>query len=304
MRHTAIKTLMALAEQDERVLLLTGDLGYSVLEPFAQKYPEQFFNVGVAEQNMMGLATGLAEAGFIPFVYSIATFASLRPFEFIRNGPVLHSLPVRILGVGGGFEYGHAGVTHFANEDIGAMRLLPGMTIIAPADFEQTQTALTKTWDSPRPIYFRIGKDEKSVVPGLNGRFELGQVQIVRRGSDLLLLAMGTSALEAVRAAEVLERKNISSTVAVVACVSPVPEKDLVDLLSQFKSAITVETHYRVGGLGSLVSEIVAHHNLRCQVRRLGINSAIDPFIGSQAYMEGLHSLSNQSIADVASHLL
>src|SRR3972149_3095847 len=111
MRIAFTKTLAELAEQDPRILLLTGDLGYMALEPFSERFPDRFFNVGVAEQNMVGLATGLAEAGFIPFLYSIVTFASLRPYEFIRNGPILHRLPVRIAGVGGGFEYGHNGPT-------------------------------------------------------------------------------------------------------------------------------------------------------------------------------------------------
>src|SRR6478672_10951046 len=134
MRAAFARTLTELAERDPRVLLLTGDLGYMALEPFADAHPERFFNVGVAEQNMVGIATGLAEAGFVPFVYSITTFATLRPYEFIRNAPVLHDLPVRIAGVGGGFEYGHAGHTHHGLEDVGVTRLQPGLTVVAPAD--------------------------------------------------------------------------------------------------------------------------------------------------------------------------
>src|ERR687884_1315702 len=105
MRKAFVQALVELAAQDSRILLLTGDLGYMALEPFAERFPGRFFNVGVAEQNLVGLATGLAEAGFVPFLYSIAPFASLRPYEFLRNGPVLHRLPVRVVGVGGGFDY-------------------------------------------------------------------------------------------------------------------------------------------------------------------------------------------------------
>jgi len=138
LRGTFIKTLCELAGVDQRIVLLTGDLGFTVLEPFRDAHPERFYNIGVAEQNMVGIATGLAEAGLIPFCYSIGTFASLRPFEFIRNGPVLHHLPVRIVGLGAGFEYGTAGTTHFSLEDIGVLRTQPGLDIVAPADFEQT----------------------------------------------------------------------------------------------------------------------------------------------------------------------
>src|SRR5919199_236251 len=154
MRLEFVKTLVEMAAEDARILLLTGDLGYLVLEPFRERFPERFFNVGVAEQNMVGLATGLAEAGFLPFTYSIATFASLRPYEFIRNGPILHQLPVRIVGVGGGFEYGHAGPTHHGLEDVGIMRVQPGITLISPADHEQARAAMLSTWDVPGPVYY------------------------------------------------------------------------------------------------------------------------------------------------------
>jgi transketolase len=138
MRAVFVEKLTELATQDQRIVLLTGDLGFMALEPFREAHPDRFFNVGVAEQNLMGVATGLADAGFTPYCYSIATFASLRGFEFFRNGAVWHNLPVRLVGMGGGFEYGSAGMTHHALEDIGVMRTLPRVTILAPADAGQT----------------------------------------------------------------------------------------------------------------------------------------------------------------------
>ena len=162
MRKAFIDSLCELARVDERVLLLTGDLGFMVMESFRKNFPKQFINMGVAEQNMIGVATGLAEAGFLPYCYSIATFASLRGFEFIRNGPVLHRLPVRIVGMGMGFEYGHAGPTHYAVEDIGALRTLPGLTIVIPADSAQAAStrrmssgsvSAPPTFTNPRPSW-------------------------------------------------------------------------------------------------------------------------------------------------------
>src|SRR5438552_7876119 len=132
MRAAFANTLTELAARDPRILLLTADLGYMALEPFAHKFPNRFINVGVAEQNMVGLATGLAEAGFIPFVYSIVTFAALRPYEFIRNGPILHRLPVRLVGVGGGFEYGPQGASHHGLGGVRGKRVQPGIGVIAP----------------------------------------------------------------------------------------------------------------------------------------------------------------------------
>ena len=191
MRQAFVKKLVELAQRDPRIMLLTGDLGYLALEPFMDEFPSRFLNCGVAEQNMVGVATGLAEAGFIPFVYSIVTFASLRPFEFIRNGPVLHNLPVRIVGVGGGVEYGHNGPSHYGLEDVGAMRLLAGMSIFCPADADQASSVLEQTWDRSGPTYYRLGKDEKTIVPGLDGRFNVGEAQVLSHGTEILLLSLG-----------------------------------------------------------------------------------------------------------------
>jgi transketolase len=304
MRGAFTRTLLELAEQDPRILLLTGDLGYTVLEPFAERCPDRFFNVGVAEQNMVGLATGLAEAGLIPFCYSIATFISLRAYEFIRNGPILQRLPVRIVGVGGGFEYGTAGATHHALEDVGVMRLQPGLTVIAPADYEQTRTAVLATWARPGPIYYRLGKDDKTTVPGLGGRFELGRAQLIRDGTDLMIITMGSVASEAASAAAALADQGISCTVGVVASVNPAPVDDLAALLARFPLVLTVEAHYVTGAVGSLVSEVVAERGLGCRVVRCGVRVTPDGLSGSQGYLHQMHGLSSNAIVRTALHHL
>lgn len=300
MRLAFARTLEELAERDPRVLLLTGDLGFMVLERFAERFPGRTLNVGVAEQNMVGLATGLAEAGFLPFLYSIVTFAALRPYEFIRNGPVLHRLPVRIVGVGGGIEYGPNGPSHYGLEDVAVMRAQPGLAVIAPADHEQARAALRATWGLPGPVYYRLGKDDQATVPGLGGRFELGRVQVVREGPDALILAMGGVAREAAAAAEALTARGVRSTVGVVASVSPAPVDDLVALLSRFRVALTVEAHYLVGGLGSLVSEVVAAHGVACRVARCGVQDVADGVSGSQRYLYERHGLSAAALAEAA----
>jgi transketolase len=300
MRGAFAGTLAELAAHDSRILLLTGDLGYMALEPFSDNFPDRFFNVGVAEQNMVGLATGLAEAGFLPFIYSIVTFASLRAYEFIRNGPVLHSLPVRIIGVGGGFEYAHAGATHYGLEDVGVMRVQPGMTVIAPADYEQAVSALKATWDAPGPVYYRLGKDDKTIVPGLRGRFEPGRAQVIREGRDLLFISMGSIASEVVAAAEALARQGINCTVMVVACLNPAPVEDLAEALSRFGVALTVEAHYVAGGVGSLVCETVAEHGIDCRVVRCGVRTTPEGVVGSQQFLHRVHGLSSEALAETA----
>lgn len=296
MRDTFIRTLTELAENDERILLLTADLGYTVLEKFADRHPTRFFNVGVAEQNMIGLGTGLAESGFLPFLYSIATFATLRPYEFIRNGPVLHHLPARIVGVGGGFEYGSAGPTHHAIEDIAALRVFPGLTIVAPADHEQTRTALKATWNLPGPVYYRLGKNEKQTVPGLGGCFELGRVQVCREGDDAVIICMGGISIEAAAAADMLASKGINAALVVVASINPQPTEDLIEILSRFSTAVTVEAHYIAGGIGSLVAEIIADNGIQCRLTRCGVRTPSDGRSGSEAFMNNLHGISSKGI--------
>ena len=303
MRAAFIRTLTELAGRDSRIVLLTGDLGFMAVEPFAEAHPNRFFNVGVAEQNMIGVATGLAEAGYIPFAYSIATFATLRPYEFIRNGPVLQRFPVRVVGVGGGFEYGSAGPTHYGLEDVAVMRAQPGLTVIAPADHQQAASALEATWNLPGPIYYRLGKDEKSLVPGLAARFELGRAQVIREGADLCFISMGAMAMEVAIAAEQLHTEGIDSTVVVVASVAPPPVEDLAGILSRFSCAITVEAHYGVGGVGSLVADVLADLGLPCRVVRSAVRSMTAGRSGSQAYMQRLHGLDSGSLAEMGRRL-
>lgn len=300
MRGAFIRSLVEVAERDRRVVLLTGDLGFMVVEPFADRFPDRFFNVGVAEQNMTGIATGLAEAGFVPYTYSIATFAVLRPYEFIRNGPVLHGLPVRIVGVGGGFDYGHAGPTHHAVEDLAVTRALAGMTVVAPADHEQAEAAVRATADLPGPVYLRLGKDDRSVVRGLHGRFRLGRVEVVRTGADLALVASGAIATEAARAAEALAAKGIEASVVVVSSLSPAPLDDLAAVLAPFDVAMTVESHSVVGGLGSLVCELVAQRGMGCRVVTCGVRSAPDGLSGSERWLNDRHGISADQLVRTA----
>lgn len=297
MRAEFARAMLELAERDERVVLLTGDLGFTVLEPFADRHPERFYNVGVAEQNMVGLATGLAEAGLVPFVYSIATFASLRPYEFIRNGPALHELPVRIIGVGGGLDYGHNGVTHYALEDVGVLRVQPSLIVLAPADPDQAVAALAATEEMAAPVYVRLGK-EAQPVPGLDGRFALGRAEAIGDGEDVAIVALGTMASEAVEAARLLAARGIAATVVVVASVSPPPVKDLVDVLSRVALALTVEAHYLVGGVGSLVCEVVAEQELGCRVVRRGVERMPRGVTGTQRYLYDVFGLSAAQLAD------
>jgi len=210
----------------------------------------------------------------------------------------VHNLPVRIVGVGGGFEYGAQGLSHHGLEDVGVMRVQPGMTVVAPADHEQMATALRATWNVEGPVYYRIGKDDKTVVPGLRGRFRPGHAEVVREGDHVALVAMGSVASEAAAAAAKLAEHGIDARVIVVASVQPAPADDLQAALADVPLAVTVEAHYANGGLGSLVAEVIAERGLGCRLVRQAVHDLPDARVGSQSYMHGRHGLAAPAIVD------
>jgi transketolase len=297
MRTALIDALLEIAETDPKVFLLTADLGFTVVERFARKHPDRFLNVGVAEANMIGIAAGLASRGYTPYCYSIATFASMRGYEQIRNGPLLHELPVRVIGIGGGFAYGHAGVTHFALEDYAIGRAQPRLTVVAPCDPAQTLAAIRALHAHPGPIYYRIGKGSDPAIPELKGRFRLGEIEVLSKGSTALLLATGGIAIEAIEAGRLLQAQGISCTVALCPSLAPFRAQGLVELLKGHRLAVTVEEHYLQGGLGSLAAETIADHGLALKLLRLGVSRMPGGVSGSQAYLRRQAGLNREAIA-------
>lgn len=298
MRNAFANWLAERAETDDRVRLLTGDLGFTVFDDFAAQHPDRFLNVGVAEQNMVGLATGLAEAGFVPFVYSIATFASMRAYEFIRNGPLLHQLPVRVVSVGAGFDYGHNGVTHYALEDVAIMRAQPGMTVVAPADRAQTRAALDAIVDLPGPVYLRLGKGGDEVAE-LGGRFELGHAITLREG-EVAIVALGSMAADALEAADLLAEQGITAGVTVVSSFTAEPDEELLRVLDSASLAVTVEAAYVNGGLGSYVAEQIAVGGRSARLVRCGVEFMPHGLSGGQGYLNDVAGISPRKIADAA----
>jgi transketolase len=289
LRKQFVSTLIGIASRDERVVLLTADLGFMVLEPFAERHPDRFFNVGVAEANMMSLAAGMAHEGLIPFCYSIATFASMRGYEQFRNGAVLHQLPVRIVAIGGGFAYGTAGPTHHALEDIALMRVQPGVAIIAPADDGQVDRVLRDHYALPQPMYLRLAKETAS-HPELNGRFRWGRLEVIGDG-DIAIVTIGSMTGVALEARRRLQAQGIETAVAVAASIAPAPTDDLVALLSTKRACITIEDHRPVGGLGSLVAETIADHGLGLRLVRCGVTDPAGQTTGSEDFLRHRNGL-------------
>lgn len=304
MRVPFANKLVELAEADDRIVLLAGDLGYGVLEPFIERFPDRYFNLGVAEQNMVGVATGLARNGFVPFVYSIGTFLSMRAYEFLRNGPIKHKLPVRFLGVGTGIEYSTGGSTHMALEEIAILRAQPELMIIVPADHEQAVRALEETIAHPGPIYFSLGIRADKVIDGLDGRFDLNHAQRVREGTDLCFLCMGAVTEQAVAAADALRDANVQAGVWVVSNLHPAPCDDIVATLEATPHVITVEERTQSGGLGTLVCEIAAKHGKRCGRVHVAGLSQMPAYSAAPAFVRRSFRLDAEGLVSIAKEAL
>ncbi|HXR70931.1 transketolase family protein [Actinocrinis sp.] len=293
MRKAAITELAELARTDRRVVLLTADLGFGVLDEFAREFPGQFVNVGVAEQAMVGVATGMAEAGLLPYCYSIATFSFLRPFEFIRNGPVAHRLPIRIIGVGAGTDYAFDGLTHYALEDLALARTQPGLTVYAPVTDEDTRALVRESYGQCGPAYFRLSR-QGAAAPSHDVRSQTAET------TEVLVLALGTAVERAERVAQAVAAAGASVRVLSVLRFDTTTAEDLAAHLTRSRACVTVEDHYRVGGLGAAVAEVVATRALAVPVVMDAVESLPVGALGSAQYLESkLHRPIGELVSDV-----
>ena len=299
MRTAFIKTLCELAEQDERIWLLCGDLGYSVLEGFSSRFPNRFVNVGVAEQNMTGIAAGLALSGKVVFIYSIANFPVMRCLEQIRNDVCYHNLNVKIVTVGGGLTYGSLGYTHHGVEDIAVMRVLPNMTVIAPGDPVEARLATQAILNTPGPCYLRLGKAGEPVVHQIEPEFQVGKAISLQLGSDLTLISTGGMLQSVVLAAEKLASQGYSVQVLSMPTVCPLDEPAIVQAAKQTGKIITVEEH-GLGGLGSAVAEVLALGGIPVKFRLLRLQREAMKVAGSQTVLRSSQGLSIERIVDEA----
>ncbi len=255
MRTAFIETLFELAEQDERIWLLTGDLGYSIMERFAGRFPGRYVNVGVAEQNMTGVAAGLALCGKVVFTYSIANFPTLRCLEQIRNDVCYHNLNVKIVAVGGGLAYGAQGYTHHAVEDLGIMRALPNMAVIAPGDPIETRLATRAILNWHGPCYLRLGKAGDPRVHENEPEFHIGKPILVRQGTDVALLSTGGALGIAAEVSALLGIENVNAGVISIPFLQPLDSTALALLVDRIPLLVTIEEHSLYGGLRTAVIE-------------------------------------------------
>jgi transketolase len=276
---------------------VTGDLGFSVVEPFMNELPKQFVNAGVAEQNMTGMAVGLALSGKIVFTYSIANFPTLRCLEHIRNDVCYHHANVKIVSVGGGFAYGAMGASHHATEELGIMRMLPGITVMAPGDPVEATYATRAVVEQLGPCYLRLGKAGEPTVHQGDLDFKIGRAIQLRDGKDITLISTGSLLQTAVNVTDQLASQGISSRLLSMHTLKPLDEDAVLSAASQTHSIVTLEEHSIIGGLGSAVAEVLAEaYEVHIPFHRIGLSSAFSPHIGSQSYMLEKHGLDTISL--------
>ena len=290
MRTAFIDTLTEEARRDKNLFLLTADLGFSVLERFRDACPERFANVGVAEQNMMGVAAGLAHSGFTVFTYSLANFATLRCLEQIRNDVCNHDLAVRIVSVGGGMVYSTQGYTHHGLEDIGVMRTLPGMVVLAPGDPHEAAELTRLLCTDRRPAYLRLGKSGEPRIHESSVKPEIGRAIVVADGRDCTLIATGSMLAYTLDVAGRLRRDHsIHARVLSMHTIKPVDVDAVTAAVRETGAVITVEEHSVASGLGAVVGDLIATRQLGpVPFAKFGTPDARWSAIGSHDYLRGL----------------
>jgi transketolase len=305
MRNAFLNELFELAQQDERITFITGDLGYTVVEKFMETLPKQFLNAGVAEANMTSVAAGMALSGKICFTYSIANFPTLRCLEQIRNDVCYHDANVKIVAIGGGFAYGSMGATHHAIEDLAVMRALPNLVVVAPGDPVEAKAATRAVAAYPGPCYLRLGKAGEPVVHQGEIDFQLGKAIRLRDGSDVTLMSTGGMLKTATLAADRLEEAGIRTRVVSMHTLKPLDTDEVLAAVNDTRALFTLEEHSVIGGLGSAVAEWLSEADCpRIPFKRLGLPSQFSPYIGSQSYLLKQHGLDDAGVASTVRAVL
>lgn len=297
MRDAFIKTLLEIAIKDKNVYLITGDLGFGVLDKFKTTLPGQYINAGISEQNMTSMAAGMALEGKIVFTYSIGNFPTLRCLEQIRNDCAYHNANVKIVCVGGGFVYGALGMSHHATEDLAIMRALPNVTVLAPGDLTETEQATKAIYHYQGTCYLRLGRGgERRIHQNLES-FQIGKAIKVKNGNKIAIFSTGGIFDEVMEASRLLHQKGIQPALFTFPTIKPIDDQTIIDCVQKFDLVVTVEEHNKIGGFGSAVAEIIAENsNRKAKLLRIGINDQYSSIVGSQSYLRGVYKINSEEI--------
>jgi transketolase len=305
MRGVFNQALLNIAREDDRIFMVLADIGYGEIEPFAENFPDRYFNVGVAEQNMTGVACGIAMEGNIAITYSIANFPTLRCLEQIRNDACYHNANVKIVVIGGGLAYGALGMSHHATEDIAIMRSLPNMVVVAPCDFAEAIAATRAMIEHQGPLYYRCGYKKEPPIHQQRINFTLGRAIRAREGTDATIVFTVTIGNQAAAAADSLEKDGIHCRLESMHTVKPLDKECVLAAASETGAIITLEEHNASGGLGGAVAEALMDAGVRpAKFLRLALPDLYVSQVGSHEWLLDQFGLSAPKIEASVRQLL
>ena len=284
MRKTFINTLIDLARKDKDIVLITPDMGFSVLEPFFDEFPDRAINCGIAEQNAVSIASGLALMGKKPYVYTIIPFLVERAFEQVKLDVAYMNTNVKLIGIGAGFTYGAAGATHHAIEDISLMRTLPNMTVCCPGDNNEAEQIIRKTVNNDKPMYIRIGRHNRGIFD--NNTIEIGKASIIEKGEDIAIISTSNMLPDAYDYCQKLKTEGRKPYLISMHTIKPLDKDIILELVNKGVEIQTMEEHSVIGGLGSAVAEVIAESGKGIKFKRIGIPDEFSHYIGSQKYIK------------------
>lgn len=301
MRDTFVKTLIEEAKKDKNIELITGDLGFGVLKPYFEQLPNQFTNAGIAEQNMTGVAAGMALCGKTVFTYSIGNFPTLRCIEQIRNDCAYPHANVKIVCVGGGFVYGSLGMSHQATEDIAILRALPEVTVVCPGDLVEAAEATKAIAHTPGTVYLRLGRGGEKRVHDKIDNFQIGKAIKIREAKadcnkKVALFSTGAILDEVTEAAGILEEEGIGVEEYSFHTVKPIDKDVILDCANRYDYIVTVEEHNVIGGFASAVSEVITDSDENVRLIKIGLNDEYCSKVGNQKYLRAQYGMTAQDI--------
>lgn len=284
MRRVFIKTLIELARKDKDIVLITPDMGFSVLEPFFEEFPNRAINCGIAEQNAVSLASGLALMGKKPYVYTIIPFLTGRAFEQVKLDVAYMNTNVKLIGIGAGYTYGTAGATHHAIEDIAIMRSVPNMTICCPGDNNEAEQITKLSAKTDKPMYIRIGRHNRGIFN--NEKLEIGKASVIEKGEDIAIISTSNMLPDAFNYCNKLKRKGRKPYLISMHTIKPFDKECILSLVDKGIEIQTMEEHSIIGGLGSAVAEVIAESGKGVKFKRIGVPDEFSHYIGNQKYIK------------------
>lgn len=296
MRNAYLKTLYKLAKKDKDVLSLISDNGLIVYDDFKNDLPEQLLNLGMAENNMVMVGCGLASCGKIPFIYTISAFLAFRSLEFIRVDACVNNLNVKIIGIGTGMAYGYLGPTHHATEDISVLRCLPNLTIFSPSTPFMVEKVVEEAYNIKGPVYIRLGTNNEKEVYYKDINYNPFKLNILINSEKSYVLSTGSIAYDTFKVCEKLKQEGYEIGFIDVNTLKPFDTKTIIDLSNRCKKFIIVEEHNVIGGLGSIICDVVSENGLNCKVLKIGLNDIFAKGYGNHNQVKKQNGLDSESI--------